>query len=53
MKDLPLADLEAFAGVAEQRNFRKAAALRGIDSSELRSNVAEMRSDFSDTRSTI
>lgn len=35
MKRLPLADLEAFAAVAETRNFRKAAALRGISATSL------------------
>ncbi len=35
MRRLPLADLEAFAAVAEMRSFRKAAALRGISATSL------------------
>jgi DNA-binding transcriptional LysR family regulator len=35
MRRLPLADLEAFAAVAELRSFRKAAALRGISATSL------------------
>ena len=35
MNDLPLADLEAFASVAEERSYRKAAALRGVSASSL------------------
>jgi DNA-binding transcriptional LysR family regulator len=35
MRRLPLADLEAFASVAELRSFRKAAALRGISATSL------------------
>lgn len=35
MKRLPLADLEAFAAVAEARSFRKAAILRGISPTSL------------------
>lgn len=35
MRRLPLADLEAFAAVAELRSFRKAASLRGISATSL------------------
>lgn len=49
MKDLPLADLEAFAGVAEQRNFRKAASLRGVSASALSEAVRRLEAKL-DTR---
>lgn len=49
MKDLPLADLEAFAGVAELRNFRKAAALRGVSASSLSEAVRRLEAKL-DTR---
>ena len=49
MNNLPLADLEAFAGVAEQRNFRKAAALRGVSASALSEAVRRLEGKL-DTR---
>ncbi|CAN7266097.1 LysR substrate-binding domain-containing protein [Rhizobium sp. LjRoot254] len=49
MKNLPLADLEAFAGVAEQRNFRKAASLRGVSASALSEAVRRLEAKL-DTR---
>ncbi|MDB5551942.1 MAG: LysR family transcriptional regulator [Rhizobium sp.] len=49
MNNLPLADLEAFAGVAEQRNFRKAAALRGVSASALSEAVRRLEAKL-DTR---
>ena len=49
MKDLPLADLEVFAGVAELRNFRKAAALRGVSASSLSEAVRRLEAKL-DTR---
>jgi DNA-binding transcriptional LysR family regulator len=49
MSNLPLADLEAFAGVAEQRNFRKAAALRGVSASALSEAVRRLEARL-DTR---
>lgn len=42
MSDLPLADLEAFAGVAAQRSFRKAAALRAVSASSLSEAVRRL-----------
>lgn len=39
---LPLADLEAFAAVAECRNFRKAAALRRVSPSQLSEAVRRL-----------
>lgn len=42
MKSLPLADLEAFAAVAESRNFRKAAALREVSASALSEAVRRL-----------
>lgn len=42
MSDLPLADLEAFAGVAAQRSFRQAAALRGVSASSLSEAVRRL-----------
>lgn len=42
MSDLPLADLEAFAGVARERSFRKAASLRGVSASSLSEAVRRL-----------
>jgi DNA-binding transcriptional LysR family regulator len=42
MNNLPLADLEAFAAVAESRNFRRAAALRGVSASALSEAVRRL-----------
>lgn len=42
MSNLPLADLEAFAAVAEQRSFRKAAALRAVSASSLSEAVRRL-----------
>lgn len=49
MTGLPLADLEAFAGVAEQRSFRRAAALRGVSASSLSEAVRRLEARL-DTR---
>jgi DNA-binding transcriptional LysR family regulator len=42
MSELPLADLEAFAGVARERSYRKAAALRGVSASALSEAVRRL-----------
>jgi DNA-binding transcriptional LysR family regulator len=42
MNNLPLADLEAFAAVAEHRSFRKAAALRAVSASALSEAVRRL-----------
>lgn len=42
MSDLPLADLEAFAGVARARSYRKAASLRGVSASALSEAVRRL-----------
>mgnify|MGYP002775576985 CR=1 FL=1 len=42
MANLPLADLEAFAAVAESRSFRKAAALRAVSASALSEAVRRL-----------
>ncbi|MGV3548735.1 LysR substrate-binding domain-containing protein [Rhizobium sp.] len=42
MSDLPLADLEAFASVAAERSYRKAAALRGVSASSLSEAVRRL-----------
>lgn len=42
MNQLPLADLEAFAAVAECRNFRRAASLRGVSASALSEAVRRL-----------
>jgi DNA-binding transcriptional LysR family regulator len=42
MSDLPLADLEAFASVATQRSYRKAAALRAVSASSLSEAVRRL-----------
>lgn len=42
MNNLPLADLEAFAAVAECRSFRKAAALRTVSASALSEAVRRL-----------
>ena len=42
MNTLPLADLEAFAAVAESRNFRKAAAIRSVSASSLSEAVRRL-----------
>jgi len=44
MSTLPLADLEAFAAVAESRSFRKAAALRAVSASSLSEAVRRLES---------
>lgn len=42
MSDLPLADLEAFASVAAERSYRKAAALRAVSASSLSEAVRRL-----------
>lgn len=42
MSDLPLADLEAFASVAEARSYRGAATLRGVSASALSEAVRRL-----------
>jgi DNA-binding transcriptional LysR family regulator len=42
MSALPLADLEAFAAVAEHRSFRKAAAIRAVSASSLSEAVRRL-----------
>jgi DNA-binding transcriptional LysR family regulator len=42
MSSLPLADLEAFAAVAEVRSFRKAASLRAVSASSLSEAVRRL-----------
>lgn len=42
MSDLPLADLEAFASVAAERSYRRAAALRGVSASSLSEAVRRL-----------
>ena len=42
MSNLPLADLEAFAGVARERSFRKAASLCGVSASSLSEAVRRL-----------
>ncbi|HEY8014190.1 MAG TPA: LysR family transcriptional regulator, partial [Dongiaceae bacterium] len=42
MSDLDLADLAAFAAVAQQRSFRGAAALRGVSASTLSEAVRRL-----------
>jgi DNA-binding transcriptional LysR family regulator len=42
MNALPLADLEAFAAVADQRSFRKAAAIRAVSASSLSEAVRRL-----------
>lgn len=49
MSNLPLADLEAFAAVAEQRSFRRAAALRAVSPSSLSEAVRRLEARL-DTR---
>jgi DNA-binding transcriptional LysR family regulator len=49
MRDVPLSDLDAFAGVAELRSFRKAAALRGVSASSLSEAVRRLEASL-DTR---
>lgn len=42
MSDLPLADLEAFASVARERSYRRAASLRGASASSLSEAVRRL-----------
>lgn len=42
MSNLPLADLEAFAGVATARSYRKAASLHGVSASSLSEAVRRL-----------
>ena len=49
MNTLPLADLEAFAAVAELRSFRKAASLRAVSASSLSEAVRRLEARL-DTR---
>jgi DNA-binding transcriptional LysR family regulator len=46
MKRLPLADLEAFAAVAETRNFRRAAALRGVSATSLSDAMRRLEAEL-------
>lgn len=46
MSTLPLADLEAFAAVAEARSFRKAAALRAMSASALSEAVRRLEAQL-------
>ncbi|HEY9236663.1 MAG TPA: LysR family transcriptional regulator, partial [Phenylobacterium sp.] len=42
MRNLNLADLEAFAAVAQERSFRRAARLRGVSASTLSQAVRDL-----------
>jgi DNA-binding transcriptional LysR family regulator len=46
MNSLPLADLEAFAAVAEVRSFRKAASLRAVSASSLSEAVRRLEASL-------